>query len=83
MLKLKDNLVKIRGEGIELERKHDTILSEKERLLNEYQNLEIEKDGLTVQLIIMQGERSDFEAQIFQLESRELVANQQVEELKA
>ena len=41
MLKLKDNLVKMQGEGIELKRKHDAILSEKERLLNEYQIMEI------------------------------------------
>ena len=40
MLKLKDNLVKMWGEGIELKRQHDSILSKKERLLNEYQNLE-------------------------------------------
>ena len=60
----------MQGEGIELKRKHDAILSEKERLLNEYQNLETEKDALTVQLMIMEGERSDFKAQISQLESR-------------
>ena len=36
MLKIKDNLVKMRGEGIELKRKHDSILSKK-KLLNEYQ----------------------------------------------
>ena len=29
MLKLKDNLVKMQGEGIELKRKHDAILSKK------------------------------------------------------
>ena len=40
MLKLKDNLVKTRGEGIELRRKYDAILSEKEILLNEYQIME-------------------------------------------
>ena len=64
MLKLKDNLVKMWGEGMELKRKHDAILSEKERLLNEYQIMETEKDGLTMQLVIVEGERSDFEAQI-------------------
>ena len=36
MLKLKDNLVKTQGEGIELKRKYDVILSEKEILLSEY-----------------------------------------------
>ena len=32
MLKLKDTMVKTRGEGIELKRKHEAILLEKERL---------------------------------------------------
>ena len=79
MFKLKDNLVKVWGEGIELKMKHDAILSEKEKLLNEYQNLEIENDAINVQLMIMEGERSDSEARISYLESRELGANQQVE----
>ena len=35
-----------------------------------------------MQLMIMEGERSDFEPQIAQLESTELVINQQVKELK-
>ena len=48
MLKLKDNMVKTRGEGIELKRKYDSILSEKERIINEYQKMEIEKDALNV-----------------------------------
>ena len=61
MLKLKDNLVKIRQEGIELKRKHNTILSKKERLLNEYQDLEMKKDALNVHLMIMEGKMSDFE----------------------
>ena len=68
MFKLKDNLVKMWGEGIELKMKHDSLLSKKERLLNEYQNLEKEKDALTMQLMIIEGERSDFEARIAQWE---------------
>ena len=35
-----------------------------------------------VLLMIMEGDRSDFEAQITHLESRELATNQKVEELK-
>ena len=46
-------------------------------------NLDTENDALTLQLMIMEGERSDSEARISYLESRELGANQQVEELKA
>ena len=82
MLKLKDNLVKMWGEGIELKRKHDAILTEKERPLNGYRIMEIEKDALNVYLIIMEGEKNDFEAWISQIDSRDSAANQQVEELK-
>ena len=64
------------GEGIELKRKHGTILSEKERLLSEYQIMETEKEAMNVQLVIMEGEKNDFEAWISQLESREMAANQ-------
>ena len=37
---------------------------------------------MNAQLVIMEGERNDFEAIISQLESKESVASQQVEELK-
>ena len=81
MLKPKDSLVKLRGERIDLKRKHDVILSEKERLLNEYHTLEIEKEAMNFQLVIMEGERNDFETKISQLESRESVASKHVKEL--
>ena len=55
----------------------------KRRLLNEYQIMETEKDALTMKLVIMEGERSDFKARISQLESRDSATNQQVEELKS
>ena len=48
----------------------------------EYRNIELEKDALAIHLMIMEWERSDFEAQIAQLESREFAINQKVEELK-
>ena len=37
---------------------------------------------MNVQLVIMEGERNDFEARISELESRESMESQQVEELK-
>ena len=40
MFKLKDSVVKLLGEGIDLKIKHDVILSKKERLQREYQVLE-------------------------------------------
>ena len=76
MLKLNNNPVKTQGEGIELKRKHDAILFEKERLLREYHIMETEEEVMNVQLVIMEGDRNDFEAQISQLELRECAANQ-------
>ena len=40
MFKLKDSVVKLQWEEIDLKRKHDAILSEKERLQMDYQALE-------------------------------------------
>ena len=64
-----------------MKRKHDSILSKKERLLSEYQILETEKEAMNVQSVIMEGERNDFEARISQLESKEFVAIHWIEEL--
>ena len=36
MFKLKDSVVKLWGEGIDLKRKNDSILSEKERIQSKY-----------------------------------------------
>ena len=40
------------------------------------------KDALDVQVIIMEGEKKDFEARISELESRDFAVSQQVGELK-
>ena len=48
----------------------------KERLLSEYQIMATNKEAMNVQLVIMEGEKNDFEAQIYQLEAKELAANQ-------
>ena len=45
--------------------------------------MEIEKEAMNVQLVIMEGERNYFEPRISQLESRESAASQHIEELKA
>ena len=82
MFKLKDILVKLRGEGIDLKRKHDAILFIKERLLSEGHTLETEKEAMNVQLVIIKGEKNDFEERISQLELRESTETQQVEKLK-
>ena len=46
MLKMKDTLVKERGEGLELKRKHEDTIFEFERLQKAYQDLEVEKYAL-------------------------------------
>ena len=61
MLKMKDTLVKERGEGLALKRKQEATLLEKESLQREYQTLELEMDALEVQVTIMEGEKKDFE----------------------
>ena len=48
MLKMKDTLVKERGEGIGIKIKQAATLSEKERLQREYQALETKKASLEV-----------------------------------
>ena len=67
MFKMRDTLVKERGEGIELKIKHEATLLEKERLQREYQYLETEKYVLEVQVMIFEGENKDFEAKILEL----------------
>ena len=44
--------------------------------------MEIDNDALDVHVIIMEGERKDFEARISKLELREPTMSQQVGELK-
>ena len=44
--------------------------------------METKKEALNLQLMIMEGDKNDFESRIYQLESREIVANQHIEELK-
>ena len=51
-------------------------------MLSEYQIMEMGKDALNVHLVIMEGENNDFEVWTSQLDSRESIENQQVEELK-
>ena len=46
MIKMEDTLIKERGEGRELKRKHEATLSEFERLQKAYQALELENDAL-------------------------------------
>ena len=41
MIKMKDTLIKERGEGRELQRKHEATLLEFERIQKEYQGLEL------------------------------------------
>ena len=48
--------------------RHEATLSEKESLQKGYQDLEIERNALVVQMTIMEGEKKDFENKIAELE---------------
>ena len=49
-IKMKDTLINERGEGKELKRKHEAILSKKKSLQKVYQDLEIGSDALVVKM---------------------------------
>ena len=78
MIKMKETLVKERGEGQEFKRKHETKLSENESLKKEYQYFETENDALEVHVTIMEGEKNDFEDKIAELELQKSAAICQV-----
>ena len=59
MVRVKDTLMKERGEGWEMKRKHEATLSEFERLQEAYQVLESEKDALVLSNSITEGEKKD------------------------
>ena len=61
---LKSTLVKERGEGGELKRKHEATISKFERLQKAYQDLESEKDALMLSVTIIEGERKYFENEV-------------------
>ena len=52
MLKMKETLVKERGEGQESKRKHEATIPEFEKLQKAYQYLESEKDALVLSITI-------------------------------
>ena len=51
-------------------------------LQREYQNLELEKDTLEVQVTIMEGEKKYFQDKILELESNKSMASKQARELR-
>ena len=79
---MKDTLIKERGEGRELKRKHEATLSEFERLQKAYQYLELEKDALEASVTIMEGEKKDFKDNILELEAHKSAANRKMRELR-
>ena len=83
MLKMKNTLVKERGEGGELKRKHEVTLSEFERLQKDYQDLELEKHALILSVMTIEGEKKYFENKVAELETQKYVASKQAEELNA
>ena len=55
---------KERGEGQNLKRKHDDILSEFEKIKKAYKVLELENDALTLSVAITEGEKRDLESKV-------------------
>ena len=56
---MKETMRKERGEGQDLKRKHDDILSEFEKLKEACQVMESDKDSLTLSATITEGENRD------------------------
>ena len=70
---MKDALVKERGEGWEIKRKHGATLSEFERLQKAYQDLDQEKESLELSTTIMEGENKESKIKISELEAHKSV----------
>ena len=82
-MRVKDTLMKERGEGQEMKRKHEATLSEFERLQEAYQVLELEKEALVLSNTIIDGENKGLEGNISDLEAQRAATDKQAEELKA
>ena len=79
---MKNTLVKQRGEGGELKRKHEATLSKFEKLQKAFTYLEWEKDALVISVTITEGEKKDLESKILELETQRSTINRQIEELR-
>ena len=82
-MRVKETLMKERGEVLEMKRKHEATLSEFERLQEAYQVLELEKEALILSNTIIDGEKKDLEGNILGLEAQRDATDKQAEELKA
>ena len=83
MVRVKDTLMKERGECWDIKRKHEATLSEFERLQEAYQVLESEKEALVLSNTIIEGEKKDLENKISELEVQNPATDRQAEELNA
>ena len=79
MVRVKDTLMKERGEGQEMKRKHEATLSEFERLQEAYQVLESKKEALVLSSTIIDGEKKDLDDKVSELEAQKVVAGKQAE----
>ena len=66
-----------------MKRKHEATLSYLERLQEAYQILEEGKEALALSNTIIDGEKKDLESNIAGLETQTILANKEVEDLKA
>ena len=83
MVRVKDTLMKEKGEGQEMKRKHEATRSEFVRLQEAYQVLESEKEDLVLSNTINDGEKKDLENKISELEAQKAATSKQGEELNA
>ena len=83
MAQMKETLRKEQGEGREVKRNHEAMLSYLERLHEAFQVLEAENDDLVLSNNIIDGENKDLERKILGLGSQRAATNKQPEELKA
>ena len=82
MIKMKDSLVKERGEGRELKRKHEATIYKFERLQKAYKVLEGETDSLELLVTIMEGVKKDLEDKVSELEAQKSAVNKQEKEMR-
>ena len=82
MAQMKETLRKEERVGREAKRKYDSTLSDLEKLQQDYQILEAEKDALELSKTILGGEKKDLERKMAKMEVQRFATDKQEEESK-
>ena len=77
MAQIKEFLKKEERVGQESKRKYDAILSDFEKLQQDYQILEEERDALKLSITTLDGEKKNLERNMEEMEVHKSIANQQ------